>query len=72
MERQFTKEEYEKYSEIRENKSLDKNAQRVIAELHSEYFNHSYFKPCTCSGSTWQNWISQLNKIFELGYREDS
>lgn len=66
---QMTKNEYETYANVRYNKRLDSIAQDVIAALHSKYFGHQFFKPCSCSGKTWQQWISQLNDIWENGYK---
>lgn len=35
-----------------------------VCELHAEYMNHKYYKPCTCSPKTIQKWINDLNKIY--------
>jgi hypothetical protein len=64
----FLKEEYEQYSQVREKKKLDTDAQEVIANLHAKYYKHSFYKPCTCSGKTWQQWVAQLNDIYGRGY----
>lgn len=72
MESRLTKHEYDAYSLVREKRKLDINAQEIIAQLHSKYFKHSFFKPCSCSGKTWQQWIAQLNVIYDKGYREDT
>jgi len=64
----FLKEEYEQYSQVREKKKLDTDAQEVIANLHAKYYKHSFYKPCTCSGKTWQQWVAQLNDIYGQGY----
>ena len=67
MER-FLKEEYDSYSLVREKRKLDPEAQKVIATLHAKYYKHTFYKPCSCSGKTWQQWVSQLNDIYERGY----
>lgn len=64
----FLKEEYEQYSQVREKKKLDADTQEVIATLHAKYFKHSFYKPCSCSGKTWQEWVAQLNHIYERGH----
>ncbi len=64
----FLKWEYENYSEVREKKKLNADTQEVIAHLHAKYFKHSFYKPCTCSGKTWQMWVAQLNDIYERGH----
>ena len=36
----------------------------MIAKLHSIYFKHQYYLPCTCSPKTIILWIKQLNEVF--------
>jgi len=36
----------------------------MIAKLHSIYFKHQYYLPCTCSPKTIILWIKQLNELF--------
>jgi|TARA_R110000823_G_scaffold232204_1_gene358706 hypothetical protein len=36
----------------------------LICELHALYFNHSYYKPCTCSPKTVVRWIKNLNDLY--------
>jgi hypothetical protein len=38
---------------------------KMIAELHSKYFNHKYKVPCSCSPKDLQKWVDDLNKIYE-------
>tara|TARA_Y100000389_G_scaffold147165_1_gene146032 strand:+ start:4813 stop:5034 length:222 start_codon:yes stop_codon:yes gene_type:complete len=68
----MTKREYNLYKSVRENKKLTPAAQDVIAELHSKYYNHQFFKPCSCSGKTWKQWIAQLNDIWDNGYKDST
>tara|TARA_R100001015_G_C4630632_1_gene192419 strand:- start:722 stop:937 length:216 start_codon:yes stop_codon:yes gene_type:complete len=68
----LNKKEYEDFTELRRKKKLDADAQQIIAYLHSKYFKHSFFKPCSCSGKTWQQWIAQLNDLYEQGYQSNS
>ena len=37
----------------------------LICKLHAKYFNHRYYKPCTCNPKTIKTWIAQLNDIYE-------
>lgn len=37
-----------------------------ICKLHSDYMNHSFWKPCTCSPKTINQWISDLNDIYDM------
>jgi hypothetical protein len=61
----LTKNEYKKYGRIRNEKRLSPTNAEYIAHLHSKYFNHSYYFPCSCNKSTWQQWISQLNTLYD-------
>lgn len=47
--------------------TLTKDEQELLARLHSIYFKHTYFLPCTCSPKTYNNWIEQLNVIYKNG-----
>ena len=64
----LTYDEWVQYRQIRENKKLEPRSQKIIAELHSKYYKHSYYLPCSCSGKTWQMWVAQLNDIYERGH----
>lgn len=37
----------------------------LICKLHAKYYNHRYYKPCTCNPKTIKTWIAQLNDIYE-------
>lgn len=47
--------------------TLTKGEQELLARLHSIYFKHTYYIPCTCSPKTYNNWIEQLNVIYKNG-----
>ena len=36
----------------------------LICKLHAKYFNHRYYKPCTCNPKEIKRWISQLNEYY--------
>jgi hypothetical protein len=36
--------------------------------LHSEYYKHKFYEPCTCSPKTINKWIKELNVIWDNGY----
>ena len=38
---------------------------KLICELHSKYFNHKYYEPCTCRPKEGNGWIADLNKLYE-------
>jgi hypothetical protein len=34
----------------------------VLIKLHAKYFNHKYYKLCTCNKELLRTWIEQLNE----------
>tara|TARA_R100000406_G_C3040174_1_gene105784 strand:- start:190 stop:381 length:192 start_codon:yes stop_codon:yes gene_type:complete len=42
---------------------LDRVQIELVCELHAKYYNHKYYEPCTCNGSTYRMWIKDLNKL---------
>lgn len=36
-----------------------------ISFLHSKYFNHSFYKPCTCNTKTIKGWAKELDEFFK-------
>lgn len=42
---------------------LNKSQIELVAELHAKYYKHKYNEPCTCNGSIYKRWISDLNKL---------
>lgn len=37
----------------------------LLCKLHSIYFNHSYYKPCSCNGGKIiKEWAQQLDNLF--------
>jgi len=65
----FNKEDFEIWSNFRNVKKNTLNPIEfdLICRLHSEYYNHKFTKPCTCSPRTIKNWIKELNIIWENG-----
>jgi hypothetical protein len=51
-----------------QNENLTFPEQKLIAKLHSQLFNHSYFIPCSCNPKKAQrkfkNWIEDINKLY--------
>lgn len=66
----FSKEEYDKWTEFKaaNGKSINRPEQELIARLHSKYYKHSYYLPCTCTPKTYIAWIKQLNDIYANGF----
>lgn len=65
----FNKEEYDKWTEFKSanGNSINRQEQELIARLHSKYYKHSYYLPCTCTPKTYIAWIKQLNDIYANG-----
>ena len=68
MDEKMTKIEYMDFAQIRMEKQLTPRAADIIAVLHSRLFKHQFYTPCTCSAKTWNQWIAQLNDIYDNGY----
>ena len=65
----FNKEEYDNWTEFKaaNGNSINRQEQELIARLHSKYYKHSYYLPCTCTPKTYIAWIKQLNDIYANG-----
>tara|TARA_Y100000114_G_scaffold113537_1_gene107455 strand:+ start:41 stop:250 length:210 start_codon:yes stop_codon:yes gene_type:complete len=59
-----------KFKSVKSN-SINKEEQKLIAGLHSKYFNHSYWLPCGCNPKDWNRWISDLNTLYDE-HRKDT
>lgn len=68
MDQKMTKQEYMAFAQIRYDKKLTPESADIIATYHAKYFNHQFYIPCTCSPTTWNQWIAQLNDIYDNGY----
>jgi len=42
----------------------------MVCEMHSKYFKHKFYKPCTCNPNTINQWIAQLNDLYENNNHE--
>ena len=65
----MTKSDYMSWAVFLSNNSntLIKEEQELLARLHSKYYNHSYYLPCTCSPKTYNTWIEQINVLYKNG-----
>ena len=45
--------------------SLNQKQFELVCQLHSKYFNHNYYKPCTCSPAIIKQWIAQIDELYE-------
>lgn len=49
---------------------LSENQFELLCQLHAKYFNHRYYKPCTCNPKTIVHWIKQLNEIYDANRKD--
>lgn len=40
---------------------------QLVCDLHAKYYEHNFYKPCTCNPKTINRWIKDLNIIYERG-----
>lgn len=45
--------------------TLNRKQFELVCLLHAKYFNHRFYKPCTCNPKTIKLWIDQLDKLYE-------
>jgi len=71
--KKLNKEEYNKWSDFKSVKSstINKKEQELIASLHSKYFLHTYYLPCSCTPRQWNQWITDINNIYDNGHRDN-
>lgn len=43
---------------------ISKEEVKLISQLHAKYFKHKYVVPCSCSPKRVQQWIEDLNDIY--------
>jgi len=62
----MNKEDYILWEKFRENTKNTLTGEEfvLICRLHSVYFKHKFYKPCTCNPREIKRWISQLNEFF--------
>ena len=62
----MTREDYLNWEAFRQEKknTITSEEYEMVSRLHSKYFNHRYYKPCTCNPKTIQEWIENLNDLY--------
>jgi hypothetical protein len=67
----LNKQDYEKWTQFRMGKksNISREELEMVSDFHSRYYEggHKYFIPCTCSPRIINQWIADLNKIWENG-----
>jgi hypothetical protein len=63
---EMSKEDHLMWQKFRENTKDRLQAEEfdLICRLHAKYFNHKFYKPCTCNPREIKRWISELNEFF--------
>tara|TARA_R110002012_G_scaffold237635_1_gene411359 strand:+ start:132 stop:350 length:219 start_codon:yes stop_codon:yes gene_type:complete len=69
----FEKKDFKLWTTFRMGKKLYLSPKEfeLVCDLHSRYYKHSYYKPCTCSPKTINKWIKDLNIIWDNGNKKD-
>ena len=62
----MTKKDFKRWREFRltDGQTLTPKEFELICELHASYFNHLYYKPCTCSPKIVIKWIKNINDLY--------
>jgi len=70
----LSKEEYKHWTNFKSvnSSTINISEQKLIANLHSKYFNHKYYIPCSCSPRIWNDWIKDINTIYDNENRNSS
>jgi len=63
--------DWEKFRLDSNNNTISAEEFTLVCELHSKYYKHTFYKPCTCSPKTINKWIKDLNIIWDNGDSED-
>jgi hypothetical protein len=56
---------WEAFLNRKKQNEIDRQQIELIARLHSELYRHKYNEPCTCSSKIWNQWIAEINKVYE-------
>jgi len=57
------KEQWEKFkSEF--TTRLTQTQYKLLCTLHSKYFNHSYYEPCSCRPKELKRWIADIDNLY--------
>jgi hypothetical protein len=62
----MNKDQYQKWTEFREKKSnsISYEEFEFLCQVHSELFNHKFYKPCTCRPKEINKWIKDINEKY--------
>lgn len=65
----FSKDDYKLWTKFRKSKhsTISRTEFNLVCKLHSTYYKHKFYQPCTCSPKTIKKWIAELNIVWENG-----
>lgn len=65
----FSKDDYKLWNKFRKSKhsTINRGEFRLVCLLHSQYYKHKYYEPCTCSPKIINKWIKELNVVWNNG-----
>tara|TARA_R110000803_G_scaffold29391_1_gene67098 strand:+ start:222 stop:440 length:219 start_codon:yes stop_codon:yes gene_type:complete len=69
----FEKKDFELWEEFRMGTKHHISAKefQLVCDFHAKYYKHTFYKPCTCSATTVNRWIKDLNIVWDNGYKKD-
>ena len=69
----FEKEDYKDWERFRmgANDVISDTEFTLVCDLHSKYYKHSFYKPCTCNPKTVNKWIADLNLVWDNGFKKN-
>ena len=56
---------WESFLNRKKQNEIDRKQIELIARLHSQLYKHKYNEPCTCNGKIYNQWIAEINKVYE-------
>jgi len=56
---------WEAFLNRKKQNEIDRQQIELIARLHSQLYKHKYNVPCTCNGKIYNQWIAEINKVYE-------
>jgi hypothetical protein len=65
----FNKDDRKKWKKFRMGKKsvISRAEYELVCQLHSAYYKHKLYYPCTCKPKEINKWIQDLNKVWENG-----
>ena len=66
----FNNYDFKQWEEFRLSKksTISRKEFKLVCDLHSTYYKHKFYQPCTCSPNTINKWIKELNVIWNNGH----